>query len=76
MITTSYNTDYLKRQTDRYLASTSERLQHDALYRIGTHADVLDVADIDEIDSNNGFLSDEQVDRVLDFLRQQELLTD
>ncbi|MBW4523411.1 MAG: hypothetical protein KME16_27545 [Scytolyngbya sp. HA4215-MV1] len=71
MITTNYNLHYLQKQLDRYL-----RMQHDALYRIGTHADVLDVADTDQIDSNNGFLNDEQVDRVLDFLRSIELLKD
>jgi hypothetical protein len=76
MITTNYNIQYLQRQLDRYLNSTSERLQHDALYRIGTHADVLDIGDTDEIDANNGFLSDEQVNRVLDFLREIELLND
>lgn len=74
MITTNYNTQYLQKQLDRYLASTSDRMQHDALYRIGTHADVLDVADTDEIDANNGFLNDEQVDRVLGFLREIDLL--
>lgn len=73
---TTYNQYYLQKQLDRYLGSTSERLQHDALYRIGTHADVLEIGDTDEIDANNGFLSDEQADRVLNFLREIELLND
>jgi len=76
MITTNYNIQYLQKQLDRYLSGTSERSQHDALYRIGTHADVLDIGDTDEIDANNGFLNDEQVDRVLNFLREIELLND
>lgn len=60
----SINWGYVVERIRRYNKKPSD----DLLYRIGTHADVLDIADCDHIQSQEGRLDPEQRYRVLNWI--------
>jgi hypothetical protein len=59
---------YVEERVKRFNRAKTERDRDDLLYRIGTHADVLDLDDIRLTRENNGALTSEQRRAVLEWL--------
>ncbi|MBD2123958.1 hypothetical protein [Trichocoleus sp. FACHB-262] len=59
---------YIEERIDRFNQAKTERDRDDFLYRIGSHADVLNLEDVRLIRENNGALTSEQRCAVLEWM--------
>ena len=62
---------YLQKQAQLYLQVQSKNRKNDLLYRMGTNAEVLTFKDVVVADLNGGLLSQEQRQKVIEFISQE-----
>lgn len=60
---------YINERVSQYRTAQSEADRDDLLYRIGTHADVLSLQEVEAIATNNGVLRPEHRQKVLQWIK-------